>query len=344
MEQARTEAPTPRRLARARERGEVSSSPDLTASAALFGLLLALSWTAGELLTGARVVLDAALRSPADIAHATPELARALRALVWPVLALLLIPVACAALAGFLQVGPLFASARIGADLGRLDPVATLRAMFSGERLLQLAWTLLKLAALLTVAAYTGARLARALLAAPAAGVVTALDTTGAAALQLLLRLGIAGALLGAIDLVYRRAVLLRALRMTRHELAEEHKQTHGAPEARAERRRLQRLAAAAAELAAVEQAQVLLLDARGRSVALAFDASDPRQYAPRVVAKAPPELSSRMQLAAERAGVPARLEPVLVAALSSLELSEVIPAAHYARVAQLLAELPGSS
>jgi flagellar biosynthetic protein FlhB len=204
---------------------------------------------------------------------------------------------------------------------------------------LELAWSALKLCALAAVTVYCCAQLADALLAAPAAGAAPALTTATSAAAQLVLRIAIASTVLGSLDLAYRRFVLAKSLRMTRRELDEEHKESHAAPELRAERSRAFREAQAQAELGALQDSQLLLLDARGRAVALAFDREDSSQQAPRVAARGQGVLGSRMQHAALAANVPVHLDTPLVAMLFRLELGEEIPALAYPRVASLLAE-----
>jgi len=128
---------------------------------------------------------------------------------------------------------------------------------------------------------------------------------------------------------------------MSRRELELELRETYGPRELRERRARLQREALAQGALAEVERASVLLLDAGGRALALAFDPDDAAQRAPRVVLKVQGALCTRVRAAAETAGVPVRFEPSLVSELHRLELTEQVPASSYAAVAEVFRELP---
>jgi flagellar biosynthesis protein FlhB len=248
--------------------------------------------------------------------------------------------IACAAaLAGFVQVGPLWASAAIAPDLRRAAPGERLRALLSAERWLDALLSLLKWLVLVVVAAFTLLRGARALSSFPAGDAAYALRILARLALDLLLRVGIAAMLLGSADLVLRRLALARSLRMGRSELRREQREQYGLPEQREARRRLWQQAQAHADAHALEDAAVLLCDASGRALALAYahEAALPR--APRVLVKAQGALGSGLRLAAEHQGLPVRAAPALVAALFALEIGEEIPRAQHAAVAELLAE-----
>src|SRR5437868_2392936 len=66
MEQARTDPPSARKLARARRRGVVPKSTDLIASAALLALAGSLFWSGGHLLHALQTLLTRALAAAAQ--------------------------------------------------------------------------------------------------------------------------------------------------------------------------------------------------------------------------------------------------------------------------------------
>jgi len=346
MAESRTEQPTARKRERARARGLAASSGDLCAAAALLGLAAGLLAGGGRLLDALRTLVRAGL-SAAALPDATAQplalLSGPLREVGLWLLLPLLAAATCAALAGFVQVGPLFALAAIAPDPGRLDPGERLRALFSAERALELAWTAIKVCALLVVALATLAPSARGVLALGQGSPARALQALAALLGDFGLRMGIALAVIGLLDLALRRAQHARALRMGRSELRDELRESHGIPEQREHRRRLQQELLAQAAASGLERARLLLLDGTGRALALAFDRDDPAQHAPRLVAKGQGAIALRMQAWAEQHALPARLEPGLTAVLYRLELTEQVPSEHYPVLAELFAELDGA-
>ncbi len=342
--EARTEQPSARKLQRARTLGQVAHSPDLSAGAALLAFCVAAAWGGERIALALRALLVAGLSaaaqplSPADplapIAIPARELALSL---VAPLGAVVLV----AALAGFVQVGPLFAWSAIAPDFERLSPVERVRAWFAGERWLERAIAALKIAVVLAAVALLVAPSLSALFQLPLGTPARALAAGRVLLYEVPLRAGLVLIALGVADLVYRRARLARELRMTRRELQDEQRESYGVPEQRERLRRAREALRAQIASAGVEHASLLLSDGRGRALALAFDRDDVEQHAPRLLEKGEGTVAQRMQATADAHGVPVRLAPPLVAALYRLELTETIPAQHFAAVAELFAELP---
>jgi flagellar biosynthetic protein FlhB len=341
MHEPRTEPASPRKLARARRAGSVARSADLIAAAALLALAGVVAWSGSRMLHALRALLQQALAAPA--APVPPALASSFAPaleVAWLTLVALLAIAGATALAGFVQVGPLWSSAAIAPDLRRLDPGARLRAMFSAERWVDPLLGLLKWLVLAMIAGFTLLRGTRALSSIPTADAPYALSVLTRLAFELLLRVGIAAVLLGSADLVYRWLQWRRQLRMGRHELRMEQREQYGQPEQRQARARLWRAAFAHNAALAIEDAAVLLVDAGGRALALAYDRDDAAQHAPRVLLKAQDALAAQLKLDAQRRALPVRFAPGLVSALFPLEISEEIPRAQHAAVAELLAEV----
>jgi flagellar biosynthesis protein FlhB len=346
MSESRHLEATARKLAHARSRGLVARSPELSAAAAVLAVTGLLAWNGGGLLGALRGLVRAGLGAAAEPEAHGPVLAPLLGPLREAGLALLPLLLAAAAaawLAGFAQVGPLLSGAAVAPDLERLSPAERLRALFSAERGSELVFSALKLAVLLGVALGALLPSLRGIASLAQGGAPRAQGVLASAAGNFALRMGAALALVGLIDLVMRRVRHARELRMSRRELIEEQRETLGMPEQLAHRRRLRQELRAQAELAGLERASVLLLDAAGRALALAFDASDEAQHAPRVVAKGQAELARRMHATAELRDLPVRWAGPLVGALFPLELTETVPSAHHAAVAELFASLPAT-
>jgi flagellar biosynthetic protein FlhB len=342
MDEPRTESASPRKLARARQQGIVPKSQDLVAAAVLFALLFSLLVFGGRLLHALQALLARALDAaaaphPPGPGWLLPALYDfSLLALV-PLLAIVL----AALLANVLQIGPLWASKNVVPDWKRAEPRARLREIFSVTRWLEVLIALSKLCAVLAVATFALLRATRVISTLGSGSAARALFTLCALSGKLVLYLASTAALLGLGDLIYRRMQHARQLRMTRRELTDEQHETSGRPEQRQARRRVQAEAEAYAAAVALAGARVLLFDSEERALALAYDPE--HDGAPRIVQKAQGELALRVRAQAEREAIALRFAPGLVAALFALELTEEVPRAQHAALAELMREMIAS-
>jgi flagellar biosynthetic protein FlhB len=229
----RTEAPTPRRIEKAREEGQVALSREAVALASLAGGMLAMAAALPplglEALRGLRGVLEGAHRLAWD---------RAAAELPW--LALLAVaPVAGAAALGavaatLLQTRGLVSGRLLRPQLSRLSPRAALKRIVGVDAAVELARTLLKLGAVgaaLWWALPSDAAPLMAVLHLPAGGLLAAAGTHG---LRLLLAALGALSAVAALDLLWVRLRHLRQLRMSRQDLPEEMRESEGDPQVKA--------------------------------------------------------------------------------------------------------------
>jgi flagellar biosynthetic protein FlhB len=163
------------------------------------------------------------------------------------------------------------------------------------------------------------------------------LDFTGAAIADLLLVMALALGALGALDYLWQRRRHEQSLKMSRHEVKEEQKETEGDPQTRMRFRRAHREVAKRRMLAEVRRADVVLTNPIHVAVALRYRADE--MLAPRVVAKGAGELAAKIKDEARRAGVPIVERRALARALfRSVALGAEIPPALYRAVAEILA------
>src|SRR5215813_15404406 len=139
----RTEAPTPRRRADARQRGQVARSTDLSSAVLLLGALICLRWF-GPMMIAAMYksmhehlsVTDPAAAGRVDMVPIILSVGMAVLSASWPVLAGLIV---LGLLSNFLQVGFLFTAQPLELNLNKLSPLAGISRMFSTRTIVQLA-------------------------------------------------------------------------------------------------------------------------------------------------------------------------------------------------------------
>jgi type III secretion protein U len=328
-----TEAPTPRRLAEARRRGEVAASRELPSAAALAAAVLVLSWDAPAAVSRA----IAGLRGAFGRAASTGTVADgfAIAASLAPRLAL---PALGAVLAvtvavGLAQTGGLVAPLRL--DLGRVASAGGWRRLVDGRAVAASFGGLLKVGLVGAVAVVVLRPLAGAILSLTGASPPRLLTALGVLAGRLATRLALALLALGVIDLLLARRRHLRALRMTRDEVKRDYKEAEGDPAHRGERQRLHRELLEQRMVEEVRRADFVVVNPDHIAVALRYDAGG--DAAPVVVAKGERLVAERIKQIAREAGVPIFRDVGLARSLVGLAEGGEIPAALYEAVAEIL-------
>lgn len=337
MSEARTEEATPKKLRDARGRGEVWRSP-LVASAAVLLVAALVLGAIGEALLDAllatfRLALDAAA---ARSAPAPGALLLASASIAWSALAPLLVAlVAAAALASFVQVGPLFATRAVGWRAERLDPGRGLAALFAPRRAIDLGVALLVVVVVLAAATITLRDAAPGALSLGGRAPVEALRASATVLRTILARSGLALAAIAVLDVAHQRWQFLRAQRMTRRELEREQREAEGDPQIARERARVRDELAHEAMLDEVASAATIVRGESDLAVALRLD---PQRGLPEVLLVARGVHGARVLARAASAGVPVEHDVRLAADLAALPRTAAIPRSLYEPVARLFA------
>ena len=332
-----------RKIRKARGDGQVARSRDLGHFAALAGggaLLVAFApeiggWLQQLLADGLR--FD---RSALDTPGAMVErLAALVLRLVLIVIPIGLVMAAVALGAGVASGGWNWTLKPLVPKFHFLNPIDGVGRMFSKQQLL----TTLKACLLALVLGVIGALYLRAhvpdfadALTRPVPMAIShALDSLVGGLTLLVIALGV----FAAIDVPLQRKLMLDRLKMSHQELKQEHKEVEGNVEVKAKVRARMREIFKRRMLAAVPQADLVVMNPTHYAVALKYD--DATMAAPRVVAKGADLLALRIRDIARDAKVPVLQAPPLARALyAHAEIDREIPAALFSAVAQVLAHV----
>jgi len=337
----RTEQPTAKRLAEARERGQVARSGEVGPAMTVLAAAAFLSWM-GPAWTGSLAALLPSFLAdmePRDWAVVDAEqfLTRALWRFVALAAPMVLVVGALVAAAQVFQVGFLLTGHPLKPNWSKLDVVTGLRSLVSARALVDLAKAPLKLAAFGVVAWVTIRGELSTLMTAAGLDPMAAVRSFGALALTLLWRLGLVHAAIAVLDYGYQRWSHLRSLRMTREEVKDEMRQAEGDPAVRARFRSLHRQYAMRRMMAAVPTADVVVTNPTRLAVALRYDAGTMK--APKVVAKGARLVAQRIRELARGAGVPiVEHKPLAQALYKGVPVGGEIPGKLYRAVAEILA------
>lgn len=270
----KTEAPTPRRREKAREKGEVLTSRELsTALVGVAGALWMVIW-GGGLFDGARIAMRAALSlNRADVVRFQPfdALFVALQPVIGPMLALGGMAVLAAVLGRVLTGGLDFNMSLWAPKPGRMNPVSGFKRIFGVKGLIELVKALAKVLLLIGASVWIlyGARETLANLSAMQFN--AALDAIGRTGVKLFFVLTCGLVVIAGGDLPVQIIQWLKKLRMTKQEVRDEFKQQEGSPEVKHAMRNLARQNLRSANADAVADATVVLTNPTHFAVALRY-------------------------------------------------------------------------
>ena len=338
----RTEKATPRHRKRARERGQVARSADLSGSLVLVAGLLVVSLTAPAIAQAGAATFRSILGQISHPARATSAAGLSeLMHIALGTIEVTVLPVAGACLAaavigGAAQVGGRPTPQALKADFRRLNPVTGMRNLLGPNLLFEALKAVVKVAAVGAVAALAilPGMTSLASIVGVTPGALAAI--AGHTALGVAQRAALAYVAIGLIDYGWKRWRHERQLRMTKQELRDEVRQYGVSAEVKAALRRRQMQLARARMMAAVPDADVVVTNPTHFAVALRYDGT---RTAPEVVAKGQDLVAAQIRRIAEENDVPLVSDPPLARALhSSTEVGQVIPEELYAAVARVLA------
>jgi flagellar biosynthetic protein FlhB len=342
MSGERTEAATPRRLARLRSEGRAPRSPELGSTIGLLAGLVIVQVTAASAGARLQAVFTGGLSElnpPAqgDLLWAQQVLARAGEAWLFSVGPLLLVLPVLGIGVGFAQ-GGIFSFKALFSGWSNLNPANGFRRLLSLQSLVSLARSLIKVS---LVGCVTWRGLQQSLERLPqiegtadprvlAAFIGQSIMDVALPAAEVLLVVAVA-------DYAYQRWNFSRSARMTKQEVKEEHKQQEGDPLVKGQiRARQRRMASARRQLLDVPKAAVVITNPTHFAVALQYDRT---LVSPRVVAKGADVLAERIKQVARDAGVPiVENKPLARGLFKAVEVGDDIPIELYQAVAEVLA------
>ena len=339
--QEKTEEPTPRRLQKARDEGQVPRSKELGTTMVLVmgaaGLLMFGPFMSERIAAMAKHSFSFDRDTAFDTGMMTSYLdASALEAAI--ALAPWLVVVLIAAFAGPLLVGGwLFSGKAITPKLDRLNPLSGLKRMFSANSLVELFKAWAKVLVVGTVAWLTLMFFFQDAMRIQYENTESAIDHAVTIIIWSVLALCASTALIAIVDVPWQIYSFTKKMRMSMQEVKDEYKETEGKPEVKSKVRQLQREVAQRRMMADVPEADVVITNPTHYSVALRYDAG--ASAAPVLLAKGSDRVALKIREIAKENNVPQMQAPPLARALyTHTKVGDEIPEGLYVAVAQVLA------
>jgi flagellar biosynthetic protein FlhB len=332
---------SPKKIQRSRAEGQLPRSRDLPHFAMMAAGGAVLAFGGPQIVEKLRQMLvsglhfDAQLLArPGMMGERIAEMTLAFAAVMGPIAALLLLAGVASNIA---SGGWNWTMKPLAPKFTHLNPLPGLKRLFSGQGF----GAALKAVLLALVLGAVGVMALKNRLSAyvsiMSVPLPSALAYAGEQLMGGLVLLGVALAVFAAIDVPLQRQLWLRRMRMSREEAKQEMKEMEGNLEVKARIRAKMREMAKRRMLAAVPQADLVVMNPTHYAVALKYE--EGRMGAPKVVAKGADLLAMKIRDLAKDSKVPVLQQPVLARALyAHAKVDQEIPAALFSAVAQVLA------
>ena len=337
----RTEQPTPRKLDKAREKGNLPQSQELTNVVSLLILVVAVALMAPTLMKWAVVQVkhgmsceNAVFADTGSFLNFTSGKIIDLILVMCPVLAALLVG---SIMAGIAVSGLSFSTQAVRLKFNQLNPIEGFGKLVNARSIVRLLLSILKLLFVsLIVWYYLQSRL-NTLAALRWTWSEQMLAVIARISFGLLIRICLALLVIAVADAIYQKWKYIQELKMTRQEVKEERKETEGSPEVKGRIRRMQIKIASRRIMEDVPKASVVLVNPTHVAVALRYDART--MDAPVMVAKGADHMAEKIREIARAYGVPIIRRPELARTIyASVKPGKPIPEKLYVAVAEVLA------
>jgi len=337
----KTEAPTPHRLDKAREEGQVPRSKELT-SLLILVVGVCIIWFGGESLARRLAgMLSAGLRFDHSMVN-DPNLILAqiillIKGAMVALLPLIVGVVLVALISPVLLGGLVFSGKSLQPKFSKLNPLPGIKRMFSAQTGAELLKAILKATLMGSAAGFYlwlhWPDMMRLISESPVTAISNALNLVGLCALLVVLSI----IPMVGFDVIFQIYSHIKKLRMSRQDIRDEYKQMEGDPHVKGRIRQMQRAAARRRMMEDVPKADVIVTNPTHYSVALQYDEN--KMSAPKVVAKGAGLIALRIREIGSENRVPMLEAPPLARALyRHAEIGQQIPGQLYAAVAEVLA------
>lgn len=342
---SKTEKPTPKRINKAREEGNVPKSQEVGVTFVILGGLVALymwiGYIAQDMLDVFHFFLSEAplhfTPDEASVLKLVPWLSRELAKMIMPVL---LVVGAVAFIVNRVQVGKLWTSKVFKPKLNRFNPISGMKRMFvSPQTFIRMFKSLMK-AVVIGVAVYTVIKDE-----VPTLMKLYYVDARSLAGFMLEIGMRmtmyalIPMLIIASADLLYSRWSYIENLKMSKQEVKDEMRQMEGDPQVKSKQRQRMMSMMQRRMMQQVPKADVVITNPTHIAVALRYNAME--APAPVVVAMGADKVAEKIKEIARENKVPIKENKPLARALySQVQVGDMIPEDLYKAVAAILAQL----
>ncbi|KUO52525.1 MAG: hypothetical protein APF76_05695 [Desulfitibacter sp. BRH_c19] len=342
-EEEKTEEATPKKKQETRKKGQVAKSTDLNAALTIFILVITLFWIRGyygEKITGFIVHIYTEELTK-ELTHG--QLIYIIRIFMTTffetVAPVLIITVIIGISANMLQVGFKVTPESIQPKLSHLNPIEGFKRIVSKKALVEMAKAILKV----MIVSITVFLIVRSNFDKMLFMVDMGLEGISNLIANVLFQVAIGAALVffivAILDITYQKWEFKERIKMTKHEVKQEYKQSEGDPLIKSKIKEKQRKMAMSRMMTQVPEATVVVTNPTHLAIALKYE--DGVTDAPLVIAKGAGYVALKIIELAKENGIPViENKPAAWGLYEAVEIGQEIPFELYQIVAEILAAL----
>jgi len=342
-DEGRTEEPTERKIRKAREEGKVAKSGDITSALVMLCGLLALFVFSGSII---RIIADMmryfitiSTSGASDVLVGFNTVGNYLFRLVSPVMMVCFL---AAFLGNVVQVGFVFSTKPITPDFSKISLNFSRwiqKALLSTEALFNFFKSVTKIAIIVLLAYISIRNEIPRLVNATKLPPLEAMLLVSGIAIRMMLGAAILMLAFAVPDYFFQRRQHRDSLKMSKHEIKEEFKETEGDPLIKSRLRQRMQQVLSLSMARQVPEADVVITNPTHFAVALKWDSQT--MHAPTVIAKGQDNLAMRIREIAEDNDIPlVENQPLAKALYGNVEIGSEIPEEYWEIVSVILAEV----
>ena len=340
-DQEKTEQPTGKKLEKARGKGQVPKSPEVS-SALIILCATAVLLAAGPWIFRSLMELMQGVFQNLGTLNLQGESVRTFLGEIFVRFLIIMSPIMISVVvvgvaANLVQVGFLFTMEPLTPKLSKFNPITGMKKFVSLRSLTELIKSVLKILYIGTIAWLVLRGELDSLPSLIHMSVGQIIGFIGVTCLKVMFYVGLAMMVLAVIDFTYQRWQHNKDLMMTKQEVKDEHKQSEGDPKVKSRIRQVQREMAARRMMAAIPDADVVITNPTHLAIAIKYDSKE--MFAPQIVAKGAGLVAERIRTIAGENDVPVvENKPLAQALFKSTEVDDFVPADLFRAVAEVLA------
>lgn len=341
--QEKTEKATPRRRQKAREKGQVFSSRELTSALILLTSIMIFKVTGATTFYRLKQFISYFLKeylSREDIFTNIGVISLLAESTLFlgKIVAPLLAGVVLAGLfSNYMQVGFILTAEPLSPKLERINPLSGIKRIFSKRSLMELVKSVLKIFVIGYVVFTTLENQKDIFPLILDMDLYESSKLIASIAFNVGIKASITLLVLSLLDYFYQRYEYETGLMMSKEDIKEEFKEVEGNPQTKSRIRQIQRQMARGRMMQDVKKADVVITNPTHFAVAIVYDVSV--HSAPMVLAKGSDNLAKKIKEIATDEGIPiVEDKPLAQALYKSVEIGDVIPESLYQAVAEVLA------
>jgi flagellar biosynthetic protein FlhB len=337
----KTEKATPQKRQESKRKGQVAKSQELPAALILLGGITLLSFLGGWMLEGILAIFRINFTqyigwewTPKNIRTLFEQMTFNAMKLMAPIMAAALI---FGILGNYIQVGSMFTTESLKAQLSRLDPIQGAKKIFAVRALVELAKSLLKIA-IISYAAFSvlwGEKDELFLLSQKS--ISYSLSFIGGLTLKMALVAAVILLILAVFDYMYQKYEFEKGIKMSKQDIKDEYKKAEGDPLIKQKIKERQRSMSMNRMIQELPGADVLIVNPTHYAIAIKYDAET--MEAPMVIAMGKDHLALKIKEKAKELGIVIMENKPLARALyAQVKVGDPVPEDLFLAVAEVLA------